>query len=252
MLFSTTAGAGHFGPMVPVARACLAAGWEVAVAAPGSFGDSVRAAGLDHLPFAEAPPELMGQVFGRLPTLPPAEGDRVVMAEVFGRLDAQAALPALMAVMADWRPDLVLHEPAEFGSLVAAEHAGIPQAQVAIGMARFGGAFVQLLEEPLAELSEMAGLPVAAPRTVAEIGTLTSVPASLDTSERGLLMREFGHPVADDAVPFGDTEPTPAARRLFRPPGGNRICRWSTSATGRCWLGSVFLHCLRRNSRGAG
>ncbi len=34
VLFSTTAGAGHFGPMVPVAHACLAAGWEVAVAAP--------------------------------------------------------------------------------------------------------------------------------------------------------------------------------------------------------------------------
>ena len=61
----------------------------------------------------------------------------MVIADVFGRLDAQAALPALITIMADWRPDLVVREPCEFGSLVAAEHAGIPQAQVAIGMARW-------------------------------------------------------------------------------------------------------------------
>ena len=45
VLFSTTAGAGHFGPLVPVAQACLAAGWDVAVAAPSTFGDTVRACG---------------------------------------------------------------------------------------------------------------------------------------------------------------------------------------------------------------
>ena len=222
VLFSTTAGAGHFGPMVPVAQACLAAGWEVAVAAPGSFGDSVRAAGLDHLPFPEPPHDLMGQVFGRLPTLPPAEGDRVVMVEVFGRLDAQAALPAFTTFMADWRPDLVVREPCEFGSLVAAEHAGIPQAQVAIGMARFGGAFVELLEEPLAELSEMAGLPVGrAAERMAEIDSLTSVPASLDTSERGLLMREFGHPVADDASPVWRFRTVPRSTPTLPPAWGD-------------------------------
>ena len=222
VLFSTTAGAGHFGPLVPVAQACLAAGWDVAVAAPSIFGDSVRAAGLDHLPFPEAPHDLMGQVFGRLPTLTPAEGDRVVIAEIFGRLDAQAALPALTTIMADWRPDLVLREPCEFGALVAAEYAGIPQAQVAIGMARVGGAFVRVLEEPLAELSEMAGLPVGrAAERLAEIGSLTSVPASLDTSERGLLMREFGHPVGDDASPVWRFRTDPRSTPTLPPAWGN-------------------------------
>ena len=34
MLLSTTAGAGHFGPMTAIARACVEAGHEVRVAAP--------------------------------------------------------------------------------------------------------------------------------------------------------------------------------------------------------------------------
>ena len=203
VLFSTTAGAGHFGPLVPVAQACRAAGWDVAVAAPNTFDDTVRGAGLDHLPFPEAPPDQMRATFGRLTELPPEQGDRVVMVDVFGRLDAQAALPALITIMADWRPDLVVREPCEFGSLVAAEQAGIPQAQVAIGMARLSSAFTDLLQDPLAELSEAAGLPAGrAAERFGELNTLSSVPASLDASDVGMIVREFGHPVAEDAGPM--------------------------------------------------
>ena len=38
VLFASTAGAGHFSPMVPLAQACAAAGHAVAVAAPWLFG----------------------------------------------------------------------------------------------------------------------------------------------------------------------------------------------------------------------
>jgi UDP:flavonoid glycosyltransferase YjiC (YdhE family) len=137
-LFSTTAGSGHFGPMVPFAQACRHAGHDVKVAAPVSLAEAVAATGLEHAPFADVPPEVMGPVFGRLPDLPREEADRIVMAEVFGRLDAQAALPGLTRIMATWRPDVVVRAFCEFGSLVAALRAGIPQVEVAIGFA--GGA----------------------------------------------------------------------------------------------------------------
>jgi UDP:flavonoid glycosyltransferase YjiC (YdhE family) len=45
VLFATTAGAGHFGPLIPFARAALSVGHEVAVAAPGAFESAVRGAG---------------------------------------------------------------------------------------------------------------------------------------------------------------------------------------------------------------
>lgn len=51
---ATTANDGHFGPLLPFARARLGAGHEVRVAAPASFGGAVARTGLPHEPFADA------------------------------------------------------------------------------------------------------------------------------------------------------------------------------------------------------
>jgi glycosyltransferase len=59
----------------------------------------VHRAGLDHAPFVDVAPEIMGPIFGRLPNLSFEEADKTVLAEVFGRLDAQAALPGLTTVV---------------------------------------------------------------------------------------------------------------------------------------------------------
>ena len=181
VLFSTTAGAGHFGPMVPVAQACAAAGHQVAVAAPVSFAEQVRRRGLPHLPFPDVPAEQMGPVFGRVSELSREEANRVVISEVFGRLDAQAALPALMDVVAETRPDIIVRDPCELGSLVAALQAGIPQVQVAIGMDRFVLAVAPWLDDPLHELQATAGLdPLGGAELVLGTPTLTTVPAVMD------------------------------------------------------------------------
>ena len=181
VLFSTTAGAGHFGPMIPVAHACAAAGHAVAAAAPASFASHVANAGLTHLPFPDVPADQMGAVFGRLPSLPREEANRLVIAEVFGRLDAQAALPTLTELVREWRPDVVVRDPCEFGSMVAAAGSGIPQVQVAIGVGRFLPAVADWLDDPIRELERMAGLDdVRGVERVLSTPTLTSVPAVLD------------------------------------------------------------------------
>jgi UDP:flavonoid glycosyltransferase YjiC (YdhE family) len=153
----------------------------VAVAAPAGFHQAVTQAGFTHLPVGEPPLERMRDVFRRVEELPRTERSRVVLGEVFAGLDAQAALPSLTKIMVDWPPDLVVHEPFEFGSLVAAEAVGIPQLQVAIGMAQLGLGVVDIIEKPLADLSRMAGLPAARGQAlVLDATTLTSVPPSLD------------------------------------------------------------------------
>ena len=183
ILFSTTAGAGHFGPLIPVARAGSAAGHEVAVAAPASFASHILSSGLPHLPFPDVPGDRMGAVFATLAQLPRAEADRVVTSEVFGRLDAQAALPALIAIIAEMRPDVVVRDPSEFGSLVAARQAGIPSVQVAIGLDQLLVTIASWLEEPLRELQAMAGLePAGSAELILQTPTFTSVPPSLDAS----------------------------------------------------------------------
>ena len=123
----------------------------------------------------------MGAVFGRLPSLPREEANRIVVAEVFGRLDAQAALPTLTDITRDWRPDVVVRDPCEFGSLVAAVGSGIPQVQVAIGLGQFLLSVADALDEPLRELEQLAGLDdLRGADRVLATPTFTSVPAELD------------------------------------------------------------------------
>ena len=183
VLISTTAGSGHFGPIVPFAKACQTAGHEVLVAAPASFSTEVAAAGFEHRPFADAPAELLGQIFAQVPNLSFEEGNDVVVADVFGRLDAQAALPGLVEIIDQWRPDLVLREPFEFGSLVAARSAGVRQAVVAIGVSATMDYIVPRVAAPLAELDVLAGLPDGTAALVMRtVPTLTLVPAVLDAA----------------------------------------------------------------------
>ena len=215
ILFSTTAGTGHFGPLIPVARACQAAGHTVAVAAPGNFAEAVTGAGFDHLPFAEPSPELIGQAFGRAPQLTFEEMNRLVLAEVFARLAAQAALPAVRTIMIDWRPDLVVREPCEFASLVAAEDAGIPQLQVAIMTGRIGPGILGVVKESLAELSTMAGvLPERAAELLLQGDSLTSVPAALDSGDLTLGEPEAELEVSDRGRMWRFRTDTPIEARL--------------------------------------
>src|ERR1700712_1960421 len=98
VLVATTAGAGHFGPLVPFARAFADSGHEVHVAAPASFRTSVESAGFVHDPVADADQAELGSVFGRLMGLPLEQGDPIVVQDVFGRLDARAALPGMRRI----------------------------------------------------------------------------------------------------------------------------------------------------------
>jgi UDP:flavonoid glycosyltransferase YjiC (YdhE family) len=193
MLFSTTAGVGHFGPMVPIAHACAAAGHAVAVAAPASFAGSVAKAGLAHLPFPDGPPDQLGAVYSRLPSLPREEANRVVVTEVFGRLDAQASLPTLLSLVGEWRPDVVIRDPAEFGALVAAERFGLPQVQVAIDLGGFIPTVAGWLDEPIRELERMAAIAHGrGSRLIRATPTFSSVPAALDHPSAGGTGPEMG------------------------------------------------------------
>lgn len=216
MLASTTAGAGHLGPVVPFARACVAAGHDVVMAAPASFAASVGAAGFDHVPFPDVAAEVMGAVFAQLPTLSRHEAEAIVIGEVFGRLDAQAALPALLDLIAARRPDVVLREPAELGSLAAAVASGVPHAAAAIGVSRGADVLWPPLRGPATELDRLAGVPEG---TIMEAMvtecTLTSVPPLLDEAlgplpagRRPLHRFRSVTPAADGGLPgeWGDSE----------------------------------------------
>lgn len=181
VLFATTANDGHWGPLMPFARACAAAGHEVRVAAPASYAAALERAGFSHEPFADAPPELIGPIMARLPTLPFEEADEVVIREIFARIDAQAGLPAVIDTVDRWRPDVVLRESAELASLAAAERAGVPHVHVCIGMHEVATRFATAAADPLEELGRLAGLADGqATAALAAETVFSSVPESLD------------------------------------------------------------------------
>ena len=157
VLVATTAGAGHFAPLVPFASVCVAAGHEVRVAAPESFRDTVERAGLELSPLADAPPEALGEAMGRIPALTMREANELVVREVFGRIDAASALPGMRAIFETWRPDVLLREPAELASFVLATRFGVPSVEVNIGLDAFVDDLVALLDEPLRALGCESG-----------------------------------------------------------------------------------------------
>ena len=164
VLAATTAGAGHLAGLLPFARACQRLGHEVRMAAPACFAESVQSAGFVHEPLADADPAALGAVFGRLPTLSMREADDLVVREVFGRLARDAALPGMRAALDGWRPDVVLREPCELSSYVAAAERGIPHVQTNIGLSALDDRLLPLFDAPLEEVDAYAAGLRAAPR----------------------------------------------------------------------------------------
>jgi UDP:flavonoid glycosyltransferase YjiC (YdhE family) len=135
VLFASTQGAGHFNPLVPFARAFERAGHELLFAGPPPLADSVDSAGFDFWQFDSPADDDLGPVWARVPELPQDEQNEVVVGEIFGRLNTAAALPRVRAAFEEWRPELVLHDPNEYASALAAEENGVTHARVAVGLA---------------------------------------------------------------------------------------------------------------------
>ncbi|HEX2052176.1 MAG TPA: glycosyltransferase [Actinomycetota bacterium] len=181
VLFASTAGAGHFGPLVPFVEGARRGGHDVLVAAPAAFGPFVERAGFPFWPCGDTPPEQWAAVMARLPSLSFEEANNVVIGEVFAGMDARATLPRMQEAVEQWRPDLLVRESAEFGSGIAAEQAGVPQARVGIGLGASEKWMLRVAAEHLAALREEAGLPGDA--TGGLMGSrpyLTLVPPSME------------------------------------------------------------------------
>jgi UDP:flavonoid glycosyltransferase YjiC (YdhE family) len=135
VLFASTRGAGHFNPLIPFIEACLRGGHEVMVAGPPPLADAVERAGYPFWEGAEPPPEELGPVWARVPTVSREEAEAIVLGEIFGYLNVRAMLPSLSAACEQWRPDAVVREQAEFASAIAAERQGIPHARLGVMLA---------------------------------------------------------------------------------------------------------------------
>ena len=135
ILFTCRPLSGHFEPLLPVAIAARAAGHSVAFAS----GEPVvaRAAEAGFVVFEAGPSESFRAEWApRFPLFTTLVGDsqrRFFLTEIFANLELAPRAVDLDGIMSSWRPDLVVHEMAEFAAPMVATALGIPYVDVGYG-----------------------------------------------------------------------------------------------------------------------
>ena len=183
VLIASTQGAGHFNPLRPFLAALTRRGDEALLVVPPLLAGTAEATGHPFRIGADPPAEELAAIWQRFQMVPQAEAAVLANREIFGRLDTAAMLPALEEACDTWRPDLVLRDPCEYASAVAADRRGIPHAQVAISLAS-AEAYSLDLAAPVLE-PYGAGMV----RRIRSSPYLTRFPAALDPSPYAVTRR---------------------------------------------------------------
>jgi UDP:flavonoid glycosyltransferase YjiC (YdhE family) len=131
VLFTTLPATGHFHPLVPLARATAAAGHDVAFASAASFCPVVRSAGFPCFPAGfDRNGVPLDVLFPELRSLTGEAFTRFVSGHIRVAVEAAQMVTDLLALTADWTPDIIVRDASEYGGCIAAEVLGIPHASV--------------------------------------------------------------------------------------------------------------------------
>jgi UDP:flavonoid glycosyltransferase YjiC (YdhE family) len=159
ILISTRRGAGHFGPLVPFAKALLRDNHEILVAAPRSAAPMIAAAGMDHHPIPDPPEDKRAPLRAAAAGLSTDDANALMVGDVFIRIDSRAAYPHVLDAVEHWRPDLVMFEETENAAPLAAETAGVPAVCVGITARATGHHLRPVIASAIDELRADFGLP---------------------------------------------------------------------------------------------
>ncbi|HEX4953118.1 MAG TPA: glycosyltransferase [Thermoanaerobaculia bacterium] len=206
-LFTTHPGFGHLYPLVPIARALAGRGHEVAIATSASFAPAVARSGLT--PLAAGMDWLESESYRTFPFLEGLPLDRrgsAYMTEVFAGTAGERMVKDLLALAADWRPDVLVRTYYELGAAVVGEKLGIPHAAVGIDFFFPVHWWKTQLGPRLAYLRSLAGLaPHPAFDMLHRHLFLSLVPPSYQFQLQGLpSVVEFIQPESADAEPGAD------------------------------------------------
>jgi len=218
ILFTSTAGPGHLNPLFPLARAARAAGHDVLFAVPGTAVERPARLGFAAAATDDGIPSPAEMAFWQsLPTH--QDGNTAVIGEYFGRLRPIAVLESTGTIVADFRPDVIVSEQAEFAGRLQAELCGLPHVTVGIMSTDLAGCSVRPLIDNLDAIRASIGLPANGEHPWYE-GTqyVTGVPRVLQMSSVPL-------PAGTVRYRYEDAEGAPPA------PGPVRIGRRRVYAT---------------------
>jgi UDP:flavonoid glycosyltransferase YjiC (YdhE family) len=152
---------GHLHALVPLARALHSAGHEVAFASSPSFLPAIQRLGFHA--FAAGHDWLesdLGRAFPEIRMFPPGSerAGWFVMNLFAGPLARQMATDVL-ALGREWRPDLIVRDPNEYGGCIAAERLDLPHASSSKGLFPDPEMTQGLIGRSLSGVREACGLP---------------------------------------------------------------------------------------------
>jgi UDP:flavonoid glycosyltransferase YjiC (YdhE family) len=137
LMLSSTAGYGHVLPMLPLAVAARERGHDVLWATAAEACPLIETEGVAAASAGVSAEGCLAEYARRWPQAADLEG-RAASAHMFGRLfgavAAAAAARDLERLAREWKPDLVVHEAAEFAAPAVAAAAGIPSVTHGFGL----------------------------------------------------------------------------------------------------------------------
>ncbi len=194
VLMSTTSGAGHWMPIMPVMEALRDAGHTVLVACPASAAEPIRSRGFDVRPFADVEGRSAQQLelFARAAETGDGSFAEEAIALGFGYLSPSAAMPGLQESWDELQPDLLVRDPAEPAGAVLAEQTATPSAIAIGGLLSPLGYFIGLMADAVNQLRSDHGLAPHDGPPGDEL-VLTATPATFDiTTGTTMRIHRFG------------------------------------------------------------
>lgn len=131
VLFSCRPGLGHFHPLVALASALIDGAHRVRFVSAPDLVDAIRGAGFDADPVGVTDLQMRERLAREVPEListPPERMRSLMFPRVFAGIEVPPRLEGLLPIVREWRPELVVHEMAEFAAPLAAALEGIPAA----------------------------------------------------------------------------------------------------------------------------
>ncbi len=219
ILFSFHEGPGHYNPLVPIARAAVAAGHTVAFSAdpkrvglPEADGFTAFPTGID--PYGS--PESVA-IEERYNAAPPSRGrEDALIRDGFGSVYPRAKATDMVVLCGEWRPDVIVWDEANLGAPIAADVLGVPNVCVLVLAA---GSLLRhdLIADGLNAIRSEHGLPPDP-----DLGMLS----------RFLVLSPFPDGFRDPAFPLPPTART--IRPLLRDPvPGEALPEWGSELPDR-------------------
>ena len=198
VLITSVSAYGHLQPLIPLAKALVEAGYEVAIATGSDLRIRAEAASFTTFEAGMSIEAAFGWLEEIYPDQPynrlaPSEILGWYLPHLFGEVLAPAMLRDLEAVVQNWKPDVVVHETWEFAGPIIAPRIGIPSVCQTLGL-RIDDRILDAVAAAVAPLWKQRGLMADPTAGLYRTLCLDTTPVSLQDS-KSARNRDIMHPM---------------------------------------------------------